>query len=234
MYFCIPQKLDDLKLFRKRDFVTVGFILIFSAAAVYVFYLILKPVEVLPIYQPAEVNEKLVDSSIIHIAKYHKISDFKLTNQNGKEITQANYKDKIYVADFFFTTCQDICPLMTKNMYELQEELKNDNEILLLSHTVIPEVDTVKRLKEYAIENNVDDSKWNLVTGDKKQIYELARKSYLAVEDSNFNEFDMIHTENFMLIDKEKQIRGFYDGTNSEEINRLLKDIEVLKQSYKN
>ena len=196
------------------------------------FYVILKPIEVLPIYQPAEVNEKLVDSSIIHVAKYHKISDFKLTNQNGKEITQANYKDKIYVADFFFTTCQDICPVMTKNMYQLQEELKNDNEILLLSHTVIPEVDTVEQLKEYAIENKVDDSKWNLVTGDKKQIYELARKSYLAVEDSNFNEFDMIHTENFMLIDKEKQIRGFYDGTNSEEINRLLKDIEILKQSY--
>ena len=221
-----------MKLFRKRDFITVGFILIFSAAAVYMFYVILKPIEVLPIYQPAEVNEKLVDSSIIHVAKYHKISDFKLTNQNGKEITQANYKDKIYVADFFFTTCQDICPVMTKNMYQLQEELKNDNEILLLSHTVIPEVDTVEQLKVYAIENNVDDSKWNLVTGDKKQIYELARKSYLAVEDSNFNEFDMIHTENFMLIDKEKQIRGFYDGTNSEEINRLLKDIEILKQSY--
>ena len=196
------------------------------------FYVILKPIEVLPIYQPAEVNEKLVDSSIIHVAKYHKISDFKLTNQNGKEITQANYKDKIYVADFFFTTCQDICPVMTKNMYQLQEELKNDNEILLLSHTVIPEVDTVEQLKVYAIENNVDDSKWNLLTGDKKQIYELARKSYLAVEDSNFNEFDMIHTENFMLIDKEKQIRGFYDGTNSEEINRLFKDIEILKQSY--
>ena len=221
-----------MKLFRKRDFITVVFIMIFSVVAIALFYTILKPVEILPIYQPAEVNEKLVDSSIIHVAKYHKISDFKLTNQNGKEITQANYKDKIYVADFFFTTCQDICPVMTKNMYQLQEELKNDNEILLLSHTVIPEVDTVEQLKEYAIENKVDDSKWNLVTGDKKQIYELARKSYLAVEDSNFNEFDMIHTENFMLIDKEKQIRGFYDGTNSEEINRLFKDIEILKQSY--
>ena len=223
-----------LKLFRKRDFISIGLILVFSTATISLFYKILKPIETLPIYQPAEVNEKLVDSSIIHVSKYHKISDFILTNQNGKEITQANYKDKIYVADFFFTTCQDICPVMTKNMYQLQEELKNDNEILLLSHTVIPEVDTVKKLKEYAIENNVDDSKWNLVTGDKKQIYELARKSYLAVEDSNFNEFDMIHTENFMLIDKEKQIRGFYDGTKSDEINRLLKDIEILKQSYKN
>ena len=221
-----------MKLFRKRDFITVGFILIFSAAAVYMFYVILKPVEVLPVYQPAEVNEKLVDSSIIHVAKYHKISDFKLTNQNGKEITQANYKDKIYVADFFFTTCQDICPIMTKNMYRLQEELKNDNDILFLSHTVIPEVDTVQQLKKYSIENKVNDSKWNLVTGDKKQIYELARKSYIAVEDSNYSQYDMIHTENFMLIDKEKQIRGFYDGTNSEDINRLLKDIEILKQSY--
>ena len=208
--------------------------MIFSAAAVYMFYVILKPIEVLPIYQPAEVNEKLVDSSIIHVAKYHKISDFKLTNQNGKEITQADYNDKIYVADFFFTTCQDICPIMTKNMYKLQEELKNDNDILFLSHTVIPEVDTVQQLKKYSIENKVDDSKWNLVTGDKKQIYDLARKSYLAVEDAEYGEFDMIHTENFMLIDKESQIRGFYDGTNDLEIDKLLKDIEILKQSYKN
>ena len=219
-----------LKLFRKRDFITVVFILIFSSAAIYLFYTILKPAETLPIYQPAFVNEKLVDSSIIHISKYHKISDFKLTNQNGEEITQENYRNKIYVADFFFTTCQDICPIMTKNMYRLQEELKNDKEILFLSHTVIPKIDNVERLKEYAIENNVDDSKWNLVTGDKKQIYELARKSYLAVEDSKFEKFDMIHTENFMLIDKEKQIRGFYDGTDDKEIDKLLSDIQILKK----
>ena len=108
------------------------------------FYVILKPIEVLPIYQPAEVNEKLVDSSIIHVAKYHKISDFNLTNQNGKEITQANYKDKIYVADFFFTTCQSICPVMTKNMKEIQDQLINDQEVLLLSHTVTPEIDSVE------------------------------------------------------------------------------------------
>ena len=222
-----------MKLFRKRDFITVGFILIFSAAAVYMFYVILKPVEVLPVYQPAEVNEKLVDSSIIHVAKYHKISDFKLTNQNGKEITQANYKDKIYVADFFFTTCQDICPVMTKNMYQLQEELKNDNEILLLSHTVIPEVDTVEQLKKYAIENNVDDSKWNLVTGDKKQIYNLARKSYLVAEDIESDiKYDMIHTENFVLVDPNRRIRGFYDGTNSESMERLIEDIYILKKEF--
>ncbi len=208
--------------------------MLFAAFAIGVFYYILKPLETLPIYQPAEVNEKLVDSSIIHVSKYHKIADFKLTNQNGEKITQEFYNDKIYVADFFFTTCQDICPVMTKNMYQLQQELKNDNNILFLSHTVIPEIDTVEQLKKYAIENKIDESRWNLVTGDKKQIYDLARKSYLAVEDVEFGEFDMIHTENFMLIDKQKQIRGFYDGTNTEEIQRLLKDIEILKQSYNN
>ncbi len=202
----------------------------FSAAAITLFYTILKPVETLPIYQPAEVNEKLVDSSVIHVSKYHKISDFELTNQNGQIITHKFYKNKIYVADFFFTTCQDICPIMTKNMYRLQEELKDDNDILFLSHTVIPEVDTVQQLKKYAVENNVDDSKWNLVTGDKKQIYDLARKSYLAVEDTEYGEFDMIHTENFMLIDKKRQIRGFYDGTDDLEIDRLLSDIEILKK----
>ena len=223
-----------LKLFRKRDFITIGFILLFAAFAIGLFYYILNPLETLPIYQPAEVNEKLVDSSIIHVSKYHKIADFKLTNQNGEKITQEFYNDKIYVADFFFTTCQDICPVMTKNMYQLQQELKNDNNILFLSHTVIPEIDTVEQLKKYAIENKIDESRWNLVTGDKKQIYDLARKSYLAVEDVEFGEFDMIHTENFMLIDKQKQIRGFYDGTNTEEIQRLLKDIEILKQSYNN
>ena len=221
-----------LKLFRKRDFISIGFILVFSTATISLFYTILKPTETLPIYQPAEVNEKLVDSSIIHVSKYHKISNFTLTNQNGEKITQENYNDKIYVADFFFTTCQDICPIMTKNMYKLQQELKNDKEILFLSHTVIPEIDNVERLKEYAVVNNVDDSKWNLVTGDKRQIYELARKSYLAVEDSEFEKYDMIHTENFMLIDKEKQIRGFYDGTNDKEIEKLLSDIQILKKQY--
>ena len=193
--------------------------------------MILKPVKTLPIYQPAEINDKLVDSSVIHVSKYHKISDFELTNQNGQKITQEFYNNKIYVADFFFTTCQDICPIMTKNMFRLQEELKDDNDILFLSHTVIPEVDTVQQLKKYAVENNVDDSKWNLVTGEKKQIYDLARKSYLAVEDAEYGKFDMIHTENFILIDKQRQIRGFYDGTNDDEIEQLISDIIILKKN---
>ena len=219
-----------MELFRKRDLITVSGFLVFGIIAVSIFYSILKPKPTLPIYQPAEVNAKLVDTSIVHKIKYHTISDFSLINQNGDTITQDFYNDKIYIADFFFTTCQSICPIMTKNMKEIQDKLINDKEILLLSHSVTPEIDSVQQLKKYAIENNIDENKWNLVTGDKKQIYDLARKSYLAVEDSEFGNFDMIHTENFMLIDKKRQIRGFYDGTDKNEIIRLLSDIEILKK----
>jgi len=219
-----------MKLFRKIDLITTAGFLIFAIIAVSIFYSILKPKPSLPIYQPAEVNAKLVDTSIVHKIKYHTISDFNLINQNGDTITQDFYNDKIYVADFFFTTCQSICPIMTKNMKEIQEKLINDKEILLLSHSVTPEIDSVVQLKKYAIANEINDHKWNLVTGDKKQIYNLARKSYLAVEDSPLGDYDMIHTENFMLIDKNKQIRGFYNGTLDAEITRLLADIEILKK----
>ena len=121
---------------------------------------------------------------------------------------------------------------MTKNMVKIQERIKDD-DVLLLSHSVTPEIDSVAQLKKYALEKGVDDSKWNLVTGDKKQIYELARKSYLAVKtDGDGGPFDMIHTENFILVDKEKRIRGFYDGTNTDEIEKLLVDLEILQNSY--
>ena len=176
---------------------------------------------------------KLVDSSIQYVSKYHKISPFSLINQNGDTITEKFYNGKIYVADFFFTTCQDICPIMTRNMHILQEKLKDDEEVLLLSHTVMPEVDNVETLKKYSMDYNVDDNKWNLVTGDKEQIYNLARKSYLAAEDVEFRKYDLIHTENFVLIDRESQIRGFYDGTKIDEIILLLDDLEILKNSYK-
>ena len=206
-------------------------IIVWGIISVSLFYSILKPVERLPIYQPASVNSELVDTTIIHKINYHKISDFSLINQNGETVTQNKYDNKIYVADFFFTTCQSICPIMTKNMKDIQNKLIKDSEILLLSHTVFPEIDSVEVLKKYAVENEIIDSKWDLVTGDKKEIYDLARKSYLAAKDNSFGDYEMIHTENFVLIDKKKQIRGFYDGTNKEEINRLYKDIKILKNS---
>ena len=222
-----------MKLFRKKDLLVylVGFV--FALMSVSIFYLILKPQKILQIFQPATVNVKLVDSSIQYVSKYHKISPFSLINQNGDTITEQFYHGKIYVADFFFTTCQDICPIMTRNMHILQEKLKDDEEVLLLSHTVMPEIDTVETLKKYSMDYNVDDNKWNLVTGDKEQIYNLARKSYLAAEDVEFKKYDLIHTENFVLIDKESQIRGFYDGTKIDQINLLLDDLEILKNSYK-
>ena len=198
----------------------------------YLIYNALQPVKRLPIYQPNMVNSELVDSTLQHVKKYHRIADFSLINQNGDTITQENYRDKIYVADFFFTTCPTICPIMTANLVEVQAALVNDPEVLLLSHSVTPEIDSVAQLKKYAIEKGVNDAKWNLVTGDKKQIYELARKSYLAVqEDGDGGPFDMIHTENFILVDQQRRIRGFYDGTREEEMDRLLSDIEILKNS---
>ncbi|MFQ3238711.1 MAG: protein SCO1/2 [Olleya marilimosa] len=206
---------------------------IISIIIISIFYNILKVDKPLPIYQPAMVNTDLVDSTIQHQINYHKIADFSLTNQNGKTITQADYKDKIYVADFFFTTCQTICPIMTDNMEKIQKEIMNDDEVMLLSHSVTPDIDTVEQLKKYAIKKGVNDKKWNLVTGDKGEIYRLARKSYLAVKDDGMpDDYGMVHTENFMLIDKKGQIRGYYDGTKTEDITTLLKDIKKLKKEY--
>lgn len=187
----------------------------------------------LPIFQPSMVDQSLVDSTLHYKKKYHTIGAFELINQNGEKITQENYKDKIYVADFFFTTCPTICPIMTKNMVKVQNSILKDKDVMLLSHSVTPVIDSVEQLKKYAVQKGVIDSKWNLVTGDKKQIYELARKSYLAVKnDGDGGPYDMIHTENFILVDKEQRIRGFYDGTDNSEIDKLLSDLKILKDGY--
>ena len=202
---------------------------ILSAVILYTFYTLMKPAPSLQIYQPTMVDNTLVDSTVQFVKKYHKIADFELVNQNGETITQDDYPG-IYVADFFFTTCQTICPIMTEHMVQIQEKLKDDPSVKLLSHTVIPATDTVAQLKRYALEKGVNDSKWNLVTGPKKEIYDLARKSYLAVKtQGDGGKYDMIHTENFMLIDSKKRIRGYYDGTDPEAIEELLEDIAILK-----
>ncbi len=222
-----------LSFFKDYKYFAIVFAVL-SIIIISIIYNIFNVYKPLPIYQPAMVNTEMVDSTIQYKKKYHKIADFSLTNQNGETITQNTYKDKIYVADFFFTTCQTICPIMTDHMVQIQKEIINDPDVMLLSHTVTPEIDSVAQLKKYALKKGVNDAKWNLVTGDKKQIYQLARKSYLAVKtDGNGDAYDMIHTENFMLIDKKRQIRGYYDGTNPEDITRLIADIETLKEEYK-
>ncbi|PVW15046.1 SCO family protein [Marixanthomonas spongiae] len=220
-----------LRFFAKYKFFGIV-MLVLSAIIITIIYNVytIDDEKTLPIYQPHDVTAQLVDTTVQHVKKYHKIANFSLTNQNGETITQDDYKDKIYVADFFFTTCQTICPIMTDHMVNIQEKVKNDPEIMLLSHTVTPEIDTVAQLKKYAQEKGVDDTKWNLVTGNKKQIYDLARKSYLAAKDTPYTEYDLIHTENFVLVDKKKRIRGFYDGTDPKAIEELMTDIKVLKK----
>lgn len=223
-----------LDFIKKYRILIITFIL-FSIVTVSLFYNALKPQKTLPIYNPADVNPELVDSTVQFVAKYHTIADFSFTNQNGKTITQKDYEGKIYVADFFFTTCGSICPIMTTNMIDVQKAFVNNPKVMILSHTVTPEIDSVPVLKKYAVEKGVIDSKWNLVTGDKKDIYSMARKSYLAVKLGKPEElYDMVHTENFVLVDAERRVRGFYDGTKKEDIQKLIEDIQWLLTEDKN
>ncbi|MFV8374320.1 SCO family protein [Flavobacterium sp. LB1P71] len=206
-----------------------GVLLAFSIITIYLFYVALKPSKTLPIFNPSDINPELVDSTVQYISKYHTIADFSFVNQNGKTITQKDYEGKVYIADFFFTTCGSICPKMTTNLAEVQKAIINNPKVMLLSHTVFPEIDSIPVLKAYAIKNGVVDSKWNLVTGDKKAIYTMARKSYLAVKLGRPEQlYDMVHTENFVLVDTKRRVRGFYDGTKKEDMKRLIEDIDFL------
>ncbi|MDG1451608.1 MAG: SCO family protein [Polaribacter sp.] len=217
--------------FFKKSAPTLIFLAIFSAVVIPVFYHLLKVDNRLKIYNPADVNPRLVDESILHVQKNHNIADFNLINQNGKKITNKDYEGKIYIADFFFTRCQNICIAMAYNMSELQEFYKNDTDIMFLSHSVTPLIDSVSVLKEYAMNKGVIEGKWNVTTGKKKHIYELARKSYFAVlDEGNGDENDFIHTEQFILVDKKRRIRGYYDGTNDQEMEKLKEDIVFLKE----
>ena len=183
----------------------------------------------LPIHNPTYFNPKLVDKSIRNVSDNHTIKDFNLINQNGVKVSSKDYENKIYVVDFFFTSCPSICPIMTNNMLLIQEEFIKNNDIMLLSISVTPEIDNVQVLKKYAIKKGVIDSKWNITTGSKKHIYELARKSFFAALDKGDGGLqDFIHTPNFILVDTKKQIRGIYDGTVEKEISRLILDINIL------
>lgn len=222
----------DLYFFKKSR-TTILVMAVFSVVMIGIIYSILNPEKRLPIYNPVDVNPRLVDESLFHVRNNHTIADFSLTNQNGETITQKDYEDKIYVADFFFTTCQSICPIMTSNMVKIQEAFLSDETVKLLSLSVTPIMDSVPVLRDYADKKGVIDSKWNITTGDKKHIYELARKSYFVVLDEGDGGVqDFIHTENFVLVDKKRRIRGFYDGTNFEEIDQLIEDIKLLQKEY--
>jgi protein SCO1/2 len=162
---------------------------------------------------------------------YHTIADFKFVDQDSSEVTNDTFKDKIYVADFFFTSCRTICPKMKTQMLRVYDSIKNDSQVLLLSHTIDPEYDTVGLLKDFADRLGVKSDKWHFVTGEKEEIYKIAQTSYFATAMEDKSEPDgFIHSGAFLLIDKHGRIRGKYDGTEEEEVNRLLQDIDKLKQ----
>jgi len=196
-------------------------------------YQMIKGGRSLPIYTPAMINPDLVDESKQNVTKNHQIPAFELTNQDDNSFTEADLEDKYYVADFFFTTCPTICPDMSSQMMRVQEKFKEHENFMLVSHSVQPEVDSAEVLKEYAQRYNAIPGKWVFLTGDKKVIYDLARKAYFAaVTEGDGGPNDFIHTENFVLIDKNKRIRGFYDGTSEASVDQLITDISILQQEY--
>ena len=193
----------------------------------------------LPIFSPKDVNPELVDSSLHNRGigiqgGYHTISSFNLLDQLGRSVDKTLLKNKIVVADFFFVSCGSICPIMTKNLEKVHEFYQKNENILILSHTVWPEIDSVSVLFDYAENHNANHDTWRFLTGDKKELYRLARNDYLVVPDVNDpnyqhgGEADFIHTENVVLVDQLQRIRGYYDGTSEEDIKRLINDIARL------
>ena len=189
-------------------------------------------VEVLPFYNEATFTPHWIAPNDDRLDTFHRISPFELTNQEGKVVTEKSFEDKIYVVDFFFTICPGICPKMTANMMEIQDEFINDDDVLLLSHSVTPERDSVPVLKRYAENKGILSHKWHLVTGKQQAIYKLGREDYFVEEDLGLTkeEDDFLHTENFVLIDKDRHIRGIYNGLNKSSINQLVADIRTLKK----
>ncbi len=188
----------------------------------------------LPYYSDADFTPRWALSNDDQSVKNHRIATFEFINQDGDTINEKTFDGKIYIADFFFTSCPGICRGLTKNLAKVQEAFLNDDEVLLLSHSVTPEIDSIGVLKKYAKANAVQSGKWHLITGNRKAIYAIARNSYFADEDLDLQnlENEFLHTENFYLVDKDRRIRGVYKGTFPTEVNRLIEDVEILKKEY--
>jgi protein SCO1/2 len=189
-------------------------------------------VDYLPYYNEESFTPNWLTPNSNEEKSFHKIPDFKLVNQLGDTISQKTFENKIYITDFFFASCPGICPQMTGNMFKLQEAFINDDDIAFLSHTVTPTQDSIPVLKQYAKLHGVIDNKWHLATGDKTEIYNLGRLHYFVENDlgevKDINDF--LHTENFLLVDKKKHIRGIYNGLNRASMQQLIIDVKALKQ----
>ena len=187
----------------------------------------------LPIYTPADLDPNWVHESMRNSYTPHVVHDFEFTNQNGQIIDERTVAGKIYVAEFFFTTCPGICPTLTKHTKRIQDAFIDDDDVLILSHTVHPEHDSVQVLKAFAEMHGIKSKKWHLLTGSKEELYGISRKGYFAISYvPDLSEYGFIHTENVVLVDKDRRLRGIYNGTKPHEINRLIEDINVLKKEY--
>ena len=187
--------------------------------------------ENLPYYNTADFTPKWYTEKQLDTLKLHKIADFSFIDQDGKKVSNRNFKGKIYVANFFFTICPSICPTITQNLLVVQNTFKNDADILMLSHSVMPATDTVAQLKKYANRWKIDSQRWHLLTGEKDEIYALARQSYFAEKEIGLqkDKSEFLHTENAFLIDKNGYIRGVYNATLALDVENLVKDIKVLQ-----
>lgn len=187
-------------------------------------------VDTLPYYKDATFTPNWFETPELVPVDFHKISSFNLVNQMGESITNEKFSNKVYVADFFFTSCPGICPKMTSNMLLIQEAFKDNDMVELLSHSVMPEFDSVSVLKSYANTKGVKDNKWHLVTGEREEIYDLGRNYYFVEEDLGIDKTnnDFLHTENFVLIDQQGHIRGIFNGLNKSSVNQLIADIKTL------
>jgi len=211
----------------------VNVVLLVLAALVFVYAFFIydknKPIRYLAIFGEKEVVTKDGKTDTI----YHTVGNFSFINQDGKTVTEKDFNESIYVTDFFFTTCHSICPVMSNQLERVYEKYKGNSKVKILSHTVDPDIDTVEQLKRYAIQHNAQAPQWNFVTGSKKELYAIARTSYLLnAEQGDGGPDDFIHTQNFALIDWDKRIRGFYDGTDTADINQLMKDIDLLLKEF--
>lgn len=216
--------------FRAR-LIAVGAIFIVAVLAA---YWIIKPSGELPVYHPSELDQRLVGEAARAEKGEHQIKPFHLIDQDGDSVFLKDVAGKVVLADFFFTTCGSICPKMSTQMQRVQEAFKDDDRVLLLSHSVTPETDSVPVLKAYAQEYGVDHRRWRLLTGDRKQIYDLARTSYFAaLDEGDGGPDDFVHTENFVLVDPQGRIRGFYDGTKADEADRAMEDMRTLLKEMK-
>jgi len=184
----------------------------------------------LPYYNSGEFTPHWLTPDSPELNNFHRISDFKFINQDAQTVTSKTFSNKLYVANFFFTRCPGICPKMKSQLYKVQQKFKANDNVMILSHSIQPSNDTVEILKDYALKNNVMSQKWHLVTGIRDEIYSIARNDYFANEDLGeyVSNQDFLHTENLILVDNNRRIRGIYNGLNKTSVSHLMVDIELL------